>query len=146
MSSPTERSLAVSVLEEALESTQTDIKNWVNHLRHQSSNSKIKTLIRKRLNAVAPVLGWGSAAWPEIPKTHHIQFIVDALDGSLLESPEVREILVQWLVHTRPESALIPLKKVIGIISSELNTIDHPTKTNLSVDAEYFCIKTVENE
>ena len=38
------------------------------------------------------------------------------------------------------------LKKVIGIISSELNTIDHPTKTNLSVDAEYFCIKTVENE
>ena len=30
------------------------------------------------------------------------------------------------------------LKTVIGIIINELNTIDHPTKTNLLVEAEYF--------
>ena len=30
------------------------------------------------------------------------------------------------------------LNKVIGIITNALNTIDHPTKTNLLVAEEYF--------
>ena len=114
MTRPRERDRALQVLEDALSISDEDTDNWVNSIRFSSSNKKIKDLLRKRINAVAPKLGWGSPAWPIIPSSVSLKFLVDALDNSLLECPEVREILVSSLVKTRPDDSLKQLKDIVG--------------------------------
>jgi len=127
MPRPTERKRALAVLDEALHLVEEDVEQWVKNLRFSSSNAKIQRMLRKRINAVAPILGWGSAAWPEIPSAHLLPFVVDALDGSLLESPEIRETLVAWLIQTRPETSLNSIKKALG----NCETQDLPEKISM---------------
>jgi len=106
--------LAAKVFDEVLATLEIDANEWVKYLRFSSSNEKIKSLLRKRLNSVAQILGWGSAAWPEIPPESSLSFVIDALDGSLLEAPIIRKNLVEWLMKTRPEGSLSPLMRALN--------------------------------
>lgn len=114
MSGSKERDRATNILRDSIAFSGENIDVWVKNLRFSSSNKKIKDLLRKRINSVAPRLGWGSPAWPEIPSSSALQFVVDALDDSLLESPEVRKVLINWLVQTRPENSFKQLKNIVG--------------------------------
>jgi DNA repair protein RadD len=144
MTRPRERDRALQVLEDALSISDEDTDNWVNSIRFSSSNKKIKDLLRKRINAVAPKLGWGSPAWPIIPSSVSLKFLVDALDNSLLECPEVREILVSSLVKTRPDDSLKQLKDIVGgcqnhELPNKVATYDFQMSTIL---ASQMCILT----
>ena len=110
----TDRIRATKVLDDVLKTLDIDATEWVKTLRFSSPNKKIKSLLRKRLNSVAQILGWGNAAWPEIPPESSLSFVIDALDGSLLEAPIIRKNLVEWLLETRPESSLSPLMRALN--------------------------------
>ena len=144
MPRPTERNRAIEVLKEAISLAGLEVESWVHELRFSSSSKKVKDLLRKRVNSIAPKLDWGTPAWPIIPSSACIQFVVDALDGILLECPEVRELLVHWLIQTRPEMAFKDLKNIVGQCSNDelpekVATFEFKMSTNLSAQ---LCILT----
>ena len=89
MPRPSERNRAIEVLTNAISVSDLEIDSWVHDLRFSSSSKKVKDLLRKRVNSIAARLDWGTPAWPIIPSSSCIQFVVDSLDGSLLECPEI---------------------------------------------------------
>ena len=144
MPRPSERNRAIEVLTNAISVSDLEIDSWVHDLRFSSSSKKVKELLRKRVNSIAARLDWGTPAWPIIPSSSCIQFVVDSLDGSLLECPEIRELLVYWLIKTRPENALKELKNIVGQCPSEelpkkIANYDFRMSTNLSAQ---LCILT----
>ena len=144
MPRPSERNRAIEVLTNAISVSDLEIDSWVHDLRFFSSSKKVKDLLRKRVNSIAARLDWGTPAWPIIPSSACIQFVVDSLDGSLLECPEIRELLVYWLIKTRPEGALKELKNIVGQCPNEelpkkIAKYDFRMSTNLSAQ---LCILT----
>lgn len=139
MPRPRDRQRALEVIGNALTYSKTDVEEWVHKIRFSSTNKNTKELIRKRINSIATKLDWGSAAWPIIPRQSCLQFVIDALGGRILECPEIRELLVSWIVETRPEGSLIQIKRIVGNcedyqLAEKIANFDFRMSTNLAAE------------
>ncbi len=120
MPHPQERKRVVNTLRLACTELGLKESKLLDDLRFKSQGqNRIESLIRKKINSIANLLDWGSAAWPEVPDSLCIDLIVDALDSSLLEASIIRSTLVDWLVKTSTESSLMRLRKVLKVRNNE---------------------------
>ena len=111
---PEERKRAVQVLGSALMESGKEVSEWVHELRFGNSDDETSSKLRSSLIAVSSDLGWGKPTWPEIPESSMLPFVVDTLGSGLLESSMVRGLLGEYLIQTRPEFGLVPIRRILG--------------------------------